>query len=168
MACGHLVLDWSEQCCAETMNRWIGVVGRLYMRVQTLLHSHRTGSILLLQLIPSACNWGCIIDRSTSREPLPSSSLAFKHLWTRRRRGAYGDFVNFKMIVFCVCAFIGVSVCACIWALASVLCQKNNINACQKETSQYTQYCALRPRQRGKRENYVFIYGVDSLIMLCM
>ena len=31
-----------------------------------------------------------------------------------RRRGAYGDFVNFKMIVPCVCAFIGVSVCACI------------------------------------------------------
>ena len=42
------------------------------------------------------------------------------------RRGAYGDFVNFKMIVpaqsfggahrgrVCVCAFIGVTVCACI------------------------------------------------------
>ena len=124
-------------------------------------------SCWLLQLIPSACNWGCIIDRSTSREPLPSPSLAFKHLWTRRRRGAYGDFVNFKMIVSCVCAFIGVSVCACIWALASVLCQKN-VNACQKETSNHTQYCAPRPRRRGKWENYVFIYGAASLILLHM
>ena len=45
-----------------------------------------------------------------------------------------------------------------------------NVNACQKETSQYqyTQYCAPRPRRRGKRENYVFIYGVDSLILLHM
>ena len=145
--CGKV---WQGVARNQTVPRWIGVVGRLYyMRVQTLLHSHRVGSILLLQLIPFACNWGCIIDRSTSRELLPSPSLAFKHLWTRRRRGAYGDFVNFKMIVPCVCAFIGVSVCACIWALASVLCQNNNnVNACQKETSQYTQYCAPR---RGKR-----------------
>ena len=38
-------------------SRWIGVVGCLYnMRVQTLLHSHRVGSVLLLQLILSACN----------------------------------------------------------------------------------------------------------------
>jgi hypothetical protein len=30
---------------------------------------------------------------------------------SRRQRGACGDFVNYRV---CVCAFIGVSVCACI------------------------------------------------------
>ena len=57
--CFWLLVTWSwigESSVAQRLrSRWIGVVGRLYMRIQTLLHSHRAGSILLLQLIPSAC-----------------------------------------------------------------------------------------------------------------
>ena len=58
--CLWLLVTWSwigvSSVAQRLGSRWIGVVGRLYMRVQTLLHSHRAGSILLLQLIPSACN----------------------------------------------------------------------------------------------------------------
>ena len=59
--CLWLLVTWSwigvSSVAQRLGSRWIGVVGRLYyMRVQTRLHSHRAGSILLLQLIPSACN----------------------------------------------------------------------------------------------------------------
>ena len=59
--CLWLLVTWSwigvSSVAQRLGSRWIGVVGRLYyMRVQTLLHSHHAGSILLLQLIPSACN----------------------------------------------------------------------------------------------------------------
>ena len=59
--CLWLLVTWSwigvSSVAQRLGSRWIGVVGRLYyMRVQTVLHSHRAGSILLLQLIPSACN----------------------------------------------------------------------------------------------------------------
>ena len=56
---------------------------------------------------------------------------------SRQWRGAYGDFVNFKMIwrlsllevfIRIGCAFIEVCVCACIWALAFVLCFKKTIS----------------------------------------
>ena len=57
--CLWLLVTWSwigvSSVAQRLGSRWIGVVGRLYMRVQTLLHSHCAGSILLLQLIPSAC-----------------------------------------------------------------------------------------------------------------
>ena len=59
--CLWILVTWSwigvSSVAQRLGSRWIGVVGRLYyMRVQTLLHSHRAGSSLLLQLIPSACN----------------------------------------------------------------------------------------------------------------
>ena len=58
--CFWLLVTWSwigvSSVAQRLRSRWIGVVGRLYMRIQTLLHSHRAGSILLLQLIPFACN----------------------------------------------------------------------------------------------------------------
>ena len=59
--CLWLLVTWSWIGVSSVAQRlgssWIGVVGHLYyMRVQTLLHSHCAGSILLLQLIPSACN----------------------------------------------------------------------------------------------------------------
>ena len=59
--CLWLLVTWSwigvSSVPQRLGSRWIGVVWRLYyMRVQTLLHLHHAGSILLLQLIPSACN----------------------------------------------------------------------------------------------------------------
>ena len=58
--CLWLLVAWSwigvSNVAQRLGSRWIGVVGRLYMRTQTPLHSHHAGSILLLQSIPSACN----------------------------------------------------------------------------------------------------------------
>ena len=58
--CFWLLVTWSwigvSSVAQRLRSRWIGVVGRLYMRIQTLLHSHRDGSIMPLQLISSACN----------------------------------------------------------------------------------------------------------------
>ena len=79
--CLWLLITWSwigvSSVAHRLGSRWIGVVGHLCMRVQIALHSHRVGSILLLQLLTptSACYLNAqaslTIQRLGNRYPLP-------------------------------------------------------------------------------------------------